>query len=95
MQRSLTQCLIFAQQYRENIEQVGKLYTHVKSYHAAIHGYKKALFSTISSLALGYIASQFLFPEQLVQVVTKLAKEKIQLGTWLSPALNVGHEAYH
>ena len=51
----LAQTLNFYQQLQEYISYLNSLYTHVKSYRAAFYAYKIALFSTISSVAAGYV----------------------------------------
>ena len=49
--------VVISQQLRDHIGKLDTLYTHVKSRRAAF--YKTSLFSTISSLAVGYVAPQF------------------------------------
>ena len=56
-----TQNMIFMQQIRDYVDHLGTLYTHIKSYRAAFYAYKIALFSTISSLAAGYVTPTFYF----------------------------------
>ena len=51
----LAQTINFYQQLQEFFSYLNSLYTHVKSYRAAFHAYKIALFSTLSSLAAGYV----------------------------------------
>ena len=70
-------------------------YTHVKSYRAAFYAYKIALFSTLSSLAAGFVTPQFLLPDQLASIVKELANDEILRGTKLSPGIGVGHEAIY
>ena len=65
----LTQNMIFMQQIRDYVDHLGTLYTHIKSYRAAFYAYKNALFSTISSLAAGYVTPRFLLPSQLATIV--------------------------
>ena len=65
----LAQTTNFYQQLREYISYLISLYSHVKSYRAAFHAYKIALFSTLSSLAAGYVTPQFLLPDQLASIV--------------------------
>ena len=64
----------FYQQLQEYISYLKSMYTHVKSYRAAFYAYKIALFSTLSSLAAGYVTTQFLLPDQLASIVKELAK---------------------
>ena len=56
---------------------------------------KIALFSTLSSLAAGYVTPQFFLPDQLASIVTELANDEILRETKLSPAIRVGHEAIY
>ena len=91
----ITQTMIFSQQIRDYITHLGTLYTHVKTYRAAFYAYKIALFSTISSLADGYVTPQFLLPDQLAIIVKELANDEITRGTKLSPAIRVGQEAIY
>ena len=58
----LAQTINFYQQLQEYTSYLNSLYTHVKSYTAAFYVYKIALFSTLSSLAAGYVTPQFLLP---------------------------------
>ena len=71
------------------------MYTHLKSYPAAFYAYKIALFSTLSSLAAGYVTPQFLLPDQQASILTELANDEILRGTKLSPAIRNGHEAIY
>ena len=91
----LAQKMKFYQQLQEYISYLNSLYTHVKSYRAAFYAYKIALFSTLSSLAAGYVTPQFLLPDQLASIVKELANDEIIRGTKLSPAIRVGHEAIY
>ena len=91
----LAQTINFYQQLQEYISYLNSLYTHVKSYRAAFHAYKIALFSTLSSLAAVYVTPHFLLPDQLASIVTELANDEILRGTKLSPAIRVGHEAIY
>ena len=91
----LAQTMNFYQQLQEYISYLNSLYTHVKSYRAAFYAYKIALFSTLSSLAAGYVTPQFLLPDQLASIVKELANDEILRGTKLSPAIRVGHEAIY
>ena len=72
-----TQNMISNQQIRDYVDLLGTLYTHIKSYRAAFYAYKTALFSTISSLAAGYVTPQFLLPSQLATIVSELASDEI------------------
>ena len=90
-----TQNMIFMQQIRDYVDHLGTLYTHIKSYRAAFYAYKIALFSTISSLAAGYVTPQFLLPSQLATIVSELASDEIFRGTKLSPAIRAGQEAIY
>ena len=91
----LAQTMNFYQQLQEYISYLNSLYTHVKSYRAAFYAYKIALFSTLLSLAAGYVTPQFLLPDQLASIVEELANDEILRGTKLSPAIRVGHEAIY
>ena len=91
----LAQTINYYQQLQEYISYLNSLYTHVKSYRAAFYAYKIALFSTLSSLAAGYVTPQFLLPDQLASIVKELANDEILRGTKLSPAIRVGHEAIY
>ena len=91
----LAQTMNFYQQLQEYISYLNSLYTHVKSYRAAFYAYKIALFSTLSSLAAGYVTPQFLLPDQLASIVKELANDEILRRTKLSPAIRVGHEAIY
>ena len=86
---------VFSEEIRSYINHLDSLYTHVKSYRAAFYAYKIALFSTISSLAAGYVTPQFLLPAQLSQIVNELANDEILSGTKLSPAIRPGQEAIY
>ena len=91
----LAQTTNFYQQLQEYISYLNLLYTHVKSYRAAIYAYKIALFSTLSSLAASYVTPQFFVPDQLASIVKELANDEILRGTKLSLAIRVGHEAIY
>ena len=49
------QTLNFYQQLQEYISYLNSLYPYVKSHRAAFYAYKRALFSTFSSLVAGYV----------------------------------------
>ena len=91
----LAQTINFYQQLQEYISCLNTLYTHVKLSGAAFYAYKIALFSTLSSLAAGYVRPQFLLPDQLASIVKELANDEILRETKLSPAIRVGHEALY
>ena len=93
----LLQTINFHQQLQEYFSYLNSLYTHVKSYRAAFYAYKIAFFSTISSLASGYVTPQFLLPDQLASIVAsiELANDEILRGTKLSPAIRVDHGAIY
>ena len=59
----LAQTVNFYQQLQECNSYLNSLYTHVKSYLADFYAYRKALFSTLLSLAAGYVTPQFLLPD--------------------------------
>ena len=84
-----------SQVLRNYVYQLGTLYTHLKSYRAAFYAFRISLFSTISSLAGGYITPQFLLPQQIAQIVTDLANDEVLRGTKLSPAIRPGYEAIY
>ena len=90
----MAQTINFYQQLQEYIS-LNSLYTHVKSYRAAFYAYEIALFTTLSSLAAGYVTTQFLLPDQLASIVTELANDDFLRGTKVSPAIRVGHEAIY
>ena len=73
----LAQTTNFYQQLQEYISYHNSLYTQVKSYRAAFYAYKIALFSTLSSLAAGYVTPQFLLPDQIASIVKELANDEI------------------
>ena len=91
----IIQNMYFSEEIRSYINHLDSLYTHVKSYRAAFYAYKIALFSTISSLAAGYVTPQFLLPAHLSQIVNELANDEILRGTKLSPAIRPGQEAIY
>ena len=91
----LAQTINFYQQLQEYISYLNSLYTHVKSYRAAFYAYKLALFSTLLSIAAGYVAPHFLLPDQIASIVKELANDEILRRTKLSPATRVGHEAIY
>ena len=91
----LGQTMNFYQQLQDYISCLNSLYTHVKLYRAAFYAYKIALFSTLSSLAAGYVTQQSLLPDQLTSIVKELANDEILRGTKLSLAIRVGHKAIH
>ena len=64
-------------------------------FRAKFYAYKIELFSTLSSLADGYVTPHFLLPDQLASTVKQLANDKILRRTKLSPAIRVGHEAIY
>ena len=68
---------------------------HVKSYRAALYAYQNALYSTISSLAAGYVSPQFLLPSQLASIVNELTHDEILRGTKPSPAIHMGQGAIY
>ena len=72
----LAQTVNFYQQLQEYVSYLNSLYTHVKLYRAAFYACKIALFSTLSSLAAGYVRPQFLLPDQLASIVKKLANDE-------------------
>ena len=59
----MAQTLTFYQQLQEYNSYLNSLYTHIKSYRVTLYAYKIALFSTLSSLAAGYVTPQFLLPD--------------------------------
>ena len=81
----LAQTINFYQQLQEYISYLNSLYTHVKSFCAAFYAYKIALFSTLYSLAAGYVTPQFLLPDQLASIVKELANDEILRRTKLPP----------
>ena len=91
----LSQTINFYKQLQEYIYYLNSLNTHVKTYRAAFYTYKLALFSTLSSLAAGYVTPQILHPDQPASIVRELANNEILRGTKLSPAICVGHEAIY
>ena len=91
----LAQTMKFYQQMQEYISYLNSLYTHVKSYCAAFYAYKIPLFSTFSSLAAGYVTTQFLLLDQLASIVKELANDEIIRRTKLFPATCVSHEAIY
>ena len=91
----LSQTINFYKQLQEYNNYLNSLNTHVKTYRAASYTYKIALFSTLSSLAAGYVTPQILHPDQLASIVRELANNEILRGTKLSPAICVGHEAIY
>ena len=74
---------------------MGTLYTHIKSYQAALYAHKINLFSTISSLARGQITPQFLLPQEIADIVRALSEEGTYRGTKLTPAIQPGFEAVY
>ena len=93
--QQLIHSMSFLQQIRDYIDHLGTLYAHIKSYRAAFYAYQIALYSTISSLAAGYVSPQFLLPSQLASIVNVLAHDWILRGIKLSPAIRVGQEAIY
>ena len=83
------------QAIRSYVYPMGTLYTHLKACRAAFSAYKISLFSTISSLAAGYITPQFLLPQQIAEIVKELADDEVTRGTKLSPAIRPGFEAIY
>ena len=83
------------QAIRNYLYQMGTLYTHLKAYRAALFAYKSSLFSTISSLAGGYITPRFLLPQQIAEIVKELADDEVTRGTKFSPAIRPGFEAIY
>ena len=93
--QQLIHSMSFFQQIRDYIDHLGTLYTHIKSYRTAFYAYQIALYSTISSLAGGYVSPQFLLPSQLASIVNERAHDEILRGTKLTPAIHVGQEAIY
>ena len=93
--RVIIRHLSLQQFLRNYVYQLGTLYTHLKSYRAAFYAYRISLYSTISSLASGYITPQFLLPQQVAQIVKDLADDEVKRGTKLSPAIRPGFEAIY
>ena len=83
------------QAIRNYVYQMGNLNTHLKSYRAAFYAYKKSLFSTISSLAGGYITPQFLLPKQIAKTVRDMSDDEVLRGTKISSAIRPGFEAIY
>ena len=84
------------QAIRNYVYQMGTLYTHLKAYRAAFFAHKTLPnFSTIWSLAGGYITPQFLLPQQIAETVKELADDEVTRGTKLSPAIRSGFEAIY
>ena len=75
------------QAIRFYVYQMRTLCTHLEAYGSAFFAYKISLFSTISSLAGGYITPQFLLPQQIAEIVKELADDEVTRGTKLSPAI--------
>ena len=90
----LAQTMNFYQQLPEYISYLNSVYTHVKSYRAAFYAYKIALFSTLSSLAAGYVTPQCLLPDQLASIVKELANDEILLGTKFFPQPALATKAF-
>ena len=61
----LAHTISFYQQLQDYSSYLNSLYIHVKSYRAAFNAYKIALFSTLLSLAAGYVTPHLLIPNQL------------------------------
>ena len=90
-----TQNMIFMQEIRDYVDHLETLYTQIKSYRAAFYAYKSALFSTIASLAAGYVTQQFLIPSHMATIVSELASDEYFRGTKISPAVRAGQEAIY
>ena len=93
--QQLIHSMSFLQQIRDYIDHLGTLNAHIKSCRAAFYANQIALYSTISSLAAGYVSPQFLLPSKLADIVNELAHDEILRGTKLSPAIHVGKEAIY
>ena len=89
----LAQTLNFYQQLQQYISYLNSSYTHVKSYRAAFYAYKIALFSTLLSLAAGYVTPQCLLNDQLASIVKELANDEILRRAKLSRVIHVSPEA--
>ena len=87
--------MIFMQQIRDYMDQLGTLYTHIKAYRAVFYACKIALFSTITSPAAGYVTPQFLLPSQLATIVSELASDEIFRETKLFSVISAGQEAIY
>ena len=87
--------MFFLEQIRDYIDHFCTLYTHIKSYRTTFYAYQIALYSTLLSLAAGYVSPQFLLPSQLASIVNELTHDEILRGTKLSPAIHVGQEAIY
>ena len=68
-------------------------YMHSKSYRASFVSHKTSMYSAVSSLSSGFVATNFLTPVQLAAIVEDLTAEEIRRGTKLTPAIQVGFEA--
>ena len=91
----LAQTLIFYQQLQEYISFLNSLYAHVNSFRAPFYAYKIGLFSTLLSLATGYVTPHFLRLDQLASIVTKLANDEFLRRARLSHPIRVGYEAIY
>ena len=87
--------MLLMQPIRHYVDQLGTLYTHIKSYRAAFYAYNIAFFSTVSSLAAGYVTPHFLLPSQSATLVTELASDEIFRGTKLSPVIRARQQAIY
>ena len=83
------------QQVRDYTDHLGSLYTHTESYGAVLYAHKFALFSTILSLAAGYLTRQFLLPSQLATILSEVSSDEIFRWSKLSPAIPAVQEAIY
>ena len=68
-------------------------YMHLKSYRASFVSYKTSMYSAVSSLSSGFVAPNFLTPDQLAAIVEDFNGEEIPRSTKLTSAIQVGFEA--
>ena len=87
--------MIFMQQIRDYVDHLKILYTHIKSYRATFYAYEIALFSTISSLAAGYVTPKF-FTSFPIGHDSEWARQRRELP-WdqTPPAIRTGQEAFY
>ena len=85
--------MIFMQQVRDYMDQLGTFYTHINSSRATFYSFKLALFSTIWSPAAGCVTLQILLPSQLPTKLSKLVSDEKFRGSKFSLAVHAGREA--
>ena len=95
-------CVVHTKHFRNLVLKVEKytsdldlVYSHPQAYQSAFVSHRTNLYSVVSSLLPSYITPTFLTTNRLAENVHELTIEKINRGTKVTPAIQVGYEAKH